>query len=154
MREFFADAGYWIALISPRDRLRERAIQVTVNLGDHRLVTSQMVLVEVLNHFAGQGDLARKAASETVIRLKTDPSTEVIEQSSDQFAKALELYGSRLDQTWSLVDCSSFVLMEERGIRDALAHDVDFVQAGFNALLRGVGMTRGKTGLGLHQAPP
>ena len=136
MREFFADAGYWIALISPRDRLRERAIQVTVNLGDHRLVTSQMVLVEVLNHFAGQGDLARKAASETVIRLKTDPSTEVIEQSSDQFAKALELYGSRLDQTWSLVDCSSFVLMEERGIRDALAHDADFVQAGFNALLR------------------
>ena len=136
MREFFADAGYWIALISPRDRLRERAIQVTVNLGDHRLVTSQMVLVEVLNHFAGQGDLARKAASETVIRLKTDPSTEVIEQSSDQFAKALELYGSRLDQTWSLVDCSSFVLMEERGIQDALAYDVDFVQAGFNALLR------------------
>ena len=136
MREFFADAGYWIALISPRDRLRERAIQVTVNLGDHRLVTSQMVLGEVLNHFAGQGDLARKAASETVIRPKTDPSTEVIEQSSDQFAKALELYGSRLDQTWSLVDCSSFVLMEERGIRDALAHDADFVQAGFNALLR------------------
>ena len=45
-------------------------------------------------------------------------------------------YSSRLDQSWSLVDCSSFVLMEERGIRDALAYDVDFVQAGFNALLR------------------
>ena len=136
MRAFFADAGYWIALISPRDRLRERAIQVTVNLGDHRLVTSQMVLVEVLNHFAGQGDLARKAASETVKGLKNDPNTEVVEQSSEQYDKALDMYASRLDQTWSLVDCSSFVLMEERGIQDALAHDVDFVQAGFNALLR------------------
>ena len=136
MREFFADAGYWIALISPRDRLRERAIQVTVNLGDHRLVTSQMVLVEVLNHFAGQGDLARKAASETVKGLKNDPNTEVVEQSSEQYDKALDMYASRLDQTWSLVDCSSFVLMEERGIQDALAYDVDFMQAGFNALLR------------------
>ena len=52
------------------------------------------------------------------------------------YEKRLDLYGSRLDQTWSLVDCSSFVLMEERGIQDALAYDVDFVQAGFNALLR------------------
>ena len=136
MRELFADTGYWIALISPRDRLRERVLQETYKLGGDRLVTSQMVLVEVLNHFARQGDLARKAASETVIRLKTDPSTEVIEQSSEQFEKALDLYDKRLDQTWSLVDCSSFVLMEERGIQDALAYDVDFVQAGFNALLR------------------
>ena len=136
MRELFADTGYWIALISPRDRLRERVLQETYKLGGDRLVTSQMVLVEVLNHFARQGDLARKAASETVIRLKTDPSTEVIEQSSEQFEKALDLYDKRLDQTWSLVDCSSFVLMEKRGIQDALAYDVDFVQAGFNALLR------------------
>ena len=139
MRELFVDTGYWVALISPRDRLHKRVVQATDNLGDHRLVTSQMVLVEVLNHFARQGDLARKAASETVMGLKTDPSTKVIEQSAEQFAKAVDRYGSRLDQTWSLVDCSSFVLMEERGIRDALAYDVDFVQAGFNALLRSDG---------------
>ncbi len=139
MGEVFADTGYWVALISARDDLRERAVQATNNLGNHRLVTSEMVLVEVLNHFARQGDVARKTAAETIMGLKNDSSTEVIEQSTAQFESAVSRYTSRLDQDWSLVDCSSFVLMEERGIRDALAHDIDFVQAGFNALLRSDG---------------
>ena len=136
MGEVFADSGYWIALISARDDLREAAVQATNNLGDRRLVTSEMVLVEVLNHFARQGDDARKTAAETIMGLKENPSTEVIEQTTAQFESAVARYANRLDQSWSLVDCSSFVLMEERGIRDALAHDVDFVQAGFKALLR------------------
>ena len=136
MGEVFADTGYWIALISARDDLRESAARATNNLGNRRLVTSEMVLVEVLNHFARQGDVARRTAAETVMRLRNNPSTEVIEQTAGQFESAVSLYVNRLDQSWSLVDCSSFVLMEERGIRDALAHDVDFVQAGFNALLR------------------
>ena len=136
MGEVFADTGYWIALISARDDLRESAARATNNLGNRRLVTSEMVLVEVLNHFARQGDVARRTAAETVIRLRNNPSTEVIEQTAGQFESAVSLYVNRLDQSWSLVDCSSFVLMEERGIRDALAYDVDFVQAGFNALLR------------------
>ena len=136
MGEVFADTGYRVALICASDDLRERAVQATNNLGNDRLVTSEMVLAEVLNHFARQGDVARKTAAETVIGLKNDSSTEVIEQSTAQFAKAVDRYGSRLDQTWSLVDCSSFVLMEERGIRNALAYDIDFVQAGFKALLR------------------
>ena len=35
-----------------------------------------------------------------------------------------------------LTDRISFVVMEERGITDALAYDQHFVQAGFRALLR------------------
>ena len=136
MDEVFADTGYWIALISARDDLRESAVQATNNLGNRRLVTSEMVLVEVLNHFARLGDIARKTAAETIIGLKNDSNTEVIEQNTEQFESAVYRYANRLDQNWSLVDCSSFVLMEERGIRDALAQDIDFVQAGFNALLR------------------
>lgn len=136
MGEVFADTGYWIALISTRDDLRESAAQATNSLGNRRLVTREMVLVEVLNHFARQGEVARRTAAETVMRLRNNPSSEVIEQTAGQFESAVSLYVNRLDQSWSLVDCSSFVLMEERGIRDALAYDVDFVQAGFNALLR------------------
>ena len=136
MGEVFADTGYWIALISTRDDLRASAAQATNNLGGRRIVTSEMVLVEVLNHFARQGDVARETAAGTIMGLKNDSNTEVIEQNTAQFESTVSRYANRLDQTWSLVDCSSFVLMEERGIRDALAYDVDFVQAGFNALLR------------------
>jgi predicted nucleic acid-binding protein len=37
---------------------------------------------------------------------------------------------------WSLTDCISFVVMNERKIRRALAYDHHFEQAGFEPLLR------------------
>ncbi len=136
MRVVFADAGYWVALINRRDQLGERAEEVTTSLGSFQIVTTEMVLIEVLNHFSARGVRARTAAFEGIADLKLNPNIDVIPLTSAQFEKAVDRYGSRLDQSWSLVDCASFVLMEERGIGDALAHDVDFVPAGFNALLR------------------
>ncbi len=49
MRTVFADAGYWIAMLG-NDKLTGRAREVTNQLGQHRIVTTQMVLVEVLTH--------------------------------------------------------------------------------------------------------
>jgi hypothetical protein len=43
---------------------------------------------------------------------------------------------SRPDKDWSLIDCISFVVMEEEGIQEALTADQHFEQAGFTALLR------------------
>ena len=53
-----------------------------------------------------------------------------------QFQAAVEHYADGPDQTWSLTDCASFLVMEERSISEALAYDRDFEQAGFTALLR------------------
>jgi predicted nucleic acid-binding protein len=36
---------------------------------------------------------------------------------------------------WSLTDCISFVVMEERGVTEALTSDRHFEQAGFASLL-------------------
>ncbi len=132
----FADTGYWVALIHVADPLRQRVEQVTNQLGDRRIVTSELVLVEVLNYFARHGEVARAKAVQTVLQLLDDPDVEVVEHNGTHFKASVTRYESRLDQSWSLVDCSSFLLMEERGIRDALAQDIDFVQTGFNALLR------------------
>lgn len=52
------------------------------------------------------------------------------------FEAGLQLHEERGDKTWLLTDCISFVLMERHGIRQALAFDVHFEQAGFEALLR------------------
>jgi predicted nucleic acid-binding protein len=48
MRTVFADAGYWIALLIPNDELRERAESAARQLDPYRVVTTEMVLVEVL----------------------------------------------------------------------------------------------------------
>ena len=136
MKVVFADSNYWVAIINPRDQLHDRARRVTADLGESQIVTSEMALVEVLNHFSRGGSEDRELTVEFIRRLRSKPTVEVIPQTSDQFHTAVARYAASIDQSWGLVDCSSFILMEERGIQDAFAHDRDFVQAGFNALLR------------------
>ena len=55
---------------------------------------------------------------------------------SDQlYFKARSLYEARMDKEWDLVDCVSFVVMEDLGIDRALTADKHFRQMGFRALL-------------------
>ena len=136
MREVFADAGYWIAMLSLRDELHAKAVTATERLGAVRMVTTRMVLVEVLNFMAGAGEYGRRLASGMVDRLERSPDVEIIAQTDMQFRAALDRYASRADQSWSLTDCASFLVMEQRSIAEALAFDRDFEQAGFVALLR------------------
>jgi uncharacterized protein len=45
------------------------------------------------------------------------------------------IYNSRSDKDWGLTDCTSFVVMSERNLTEALTTDSHFQQAGFRALL-------------------
>ena len=136
MKEIFADAGYWIAVLDRDDELHERARSATGRFASCRTVTTQMALVEFLNFMGRAGEHKRKLASLMVERLERSPNVEVVPQTSSQFRAAVERYASRPDQSWSVVDCASFLVMEERSITEALAYDRDFEQAGFVALLR------------------
>ncbi len=135
MTRVFADAGYWIALLNPRDNLHRKAREISAALGRTRTVTSEMVLAEVLNAFANKGELLRGAACALVDRVRSSPNAEVVPMTSNAFREALERYRSRTDKSWGLTDCTSFLIMEQKGITDALSADRDFQQAGFNALL-------------------
>ena len=57
-----------------------------------------------------------------------------IDKASD--TKAWELCKARPDKAWSLVDCTSFVLMKQLKIQEALTTDQHFEQAGFIRLLK------------------
>ena len=136
MPEVFADTGYWIALFNANDALHGKAREITRELGSFRIVTTEMVLVEFLNYAGGAGSEARRLAGARVKEISEAAHVEVVAQTSSQFWAAVDLYAARLDQHWSLADCASFLLMEERGIQEALAFDHHFEQAGFTALLR------------------
>lgn len=132
----FADAGFWIALLDDEDPLNARATELTVRQPPLSIVTSEMVLVEVFNHFSRSGPQGRLAVNSFVEKLLAADEVEVVQQSSEQFWTAARRYADRLDQRWSLTDCASFLVMEAHGIDQALAYDRDFIQAGFKALLR------------------
>ena len=136
MRTLFADAGYWIAIMYPGDQLHQRARTIAAGLGPVHIVTTQMVLTETLNFMSALASLDGDSRRRWSNSCRTNLNVEIVEQTDTQFRAALDRYAQRSDQTWSLTDCASFLVMEERNITEALAYDRDVEQAGVVALLR------------------
>ncbi len=136
MSQVFADTGYWIALLNPRDELHKRAREVSAALGSTQIVTSEWVLMELLNSFAERGTQFRAVVSRTVAAIRDTPGVIVVPQTSASFVEAFQLYQDRPDKNWSITDCSSFLIMRQYGIDAALTYDRHFEQANFKALLR------------------
>ena len=135
MNVVFADTGYWEALLNPKDNLNAKARAISSNLGKSRILTTEMVLDELLAALSPPPE--RAIAILGVDAICANPNVEVVPQTSIQFREAFDLYKRMADKAWSLTDCASFVIMKTRGITEALAHDRHFEQAGFKALLRG-----------------
>lgn len=135
MDDVFADACYWIAKLNERDSLHEIAALLSDTLGSRRIVTTELVLGEVLNFFAELGPTNRRGAVALVRELQDDPDVDVVKLSDIRFGEAVDFYNSRPDQEWGLVDCASFQLMETRNIQEALTNDHHFTQAGFTILM-------------------
>jgi len=136
MRTVFADTVYWVALANPRDAFHPSAVETAKQLGDHRIVTSELVLVEVLNMLSAHGVALRRGAVELAQSIAGDESLELVPQTTQLFRDALILYRDRPDKRWSLTDCASFRIMEQRKLTEALTYDQHFEQYGFRALLR------------------
>ena len=136
MKYIFADTGYWVALLNPGDNLHPKASFLSRSLQPCHIVTTEMVLVEVLNDFSKRGDYLRDAAARFIQNLYQHTNTTIIEQTSIQFKEALDLYIQRRDKAWSQTDCVSFNIMQEYSLVEALAYDKHFVQAGFQPLMR------------------
>lgn len=138
MKKVFADTGYWIALLNPYDDLHDKAKKLSQSLKSVTIVSSQMVLTEVLNEFSKRGENFRKITTQFIEQLAQKPYIIIVPQTDQQFQDGLELYKQRPDKQWSLTDCVSFVIMKQMGISEALAYDKHFEQAGFIALLRNI----------------
>ena len=98
------------------------------------MLVTEYVLCETVNNLSKGAD--RPRAHRIVEMISGDPSYTLVHASSELFAAGLRLHRDRPDKEWSLTDCVSFHLMRERGITRAMAYDIHFEQAGFEALLR------------------
>jgi uncharacterized protein len=80
VKTVFADTGYWEAVLNPNDRLHERSQAASKALGKVRLITSEMVLSELL---AALSKLpVREMAVAGVNRIRANPNVEVVRPCS------------------------------------------------------------------------
>lgn len=132
----FVDTAAWIASVIKRDSLHEQTIAVMNELKskDAKLITTESVLFEFANALSSVQHRSKAIAFIDVIR--TLSNIEIISSNEDLFEKSLTLYRDRNDKEWSLTDCSSFIVMQEKQMIYAFTSDKHFEQAGFIKLLQ------------------
>jgi predicted nucleic acid-binding protein len=129
----FADTYYYPAVLNARDTAHQRAIGLSQQLRGP-VVTTEFILLELGDGMAPPP--ARQAFVRFCNALRADPLVEIVQASNGLLARGLALYAGRPDKEWSLTDCISFVVMQDRDITEALTGDHHFEQAGFVALLK------------------
>ena len=133
MKIVFADTSFYVAALSPRDVNHARAEAVGRGFRG-RAVTTEYVLLEVATFFC---EATHRAVFLGLLQtLQKDPEVTIVPASADLWQRGVALFAARPDKDWSLTDCISFVVMQERSITDALTADHHFEQAGFIALLK------------------
>jgi uncharacterized protein len=127
----FVDTSFALALINERDQYHDQAENLSHRFENSPLITTDAVLLEIGNAMAKD---FREEAVAVIKVLRGSERVEVIETGERLFEKGLEVYEKYSDKTWGLVDCISFVVMQEHGLTEALTFDGDFTQAGFIAI--------------------
>ena len=135
MNKLFVDTLHLAALINPRDQWHSKSVEVEIATSSIDLVTTEDVLIELLNFYAEHGEFKRRKVTEFVREILLDVRVDVSSRSETEFLEALELYESRLDKGYSLTDCFSMNICRELGIGEILTHDSHFEQEGFQILL-------------------
>jgi predicted nucleic acid-binding protein len=135
--EVFVDSSGLYALADHRDSAHARAKEYVSRLvrSGTRLVVTDYVIDESCT-------LAKiRAGGDAALRL-----LEIVERSRafqicwvgiEYFEAAKVFFRRHVEHGYSFTDCTSFVVMRDMGMRDALTTDRHFTEAGFHALLRG-----------------
>ena len=132
--EIFADSFFWIALANPADAFHQTARAFDLANPEGALVTTDEVLIEFLNYFAGAGERKRGIVVGMFREAMQHASINVLPQTRQSLLSGLDLYKSRGDKAYSLTDCISMTTMRERNITEVLTHDHHFSQEGFTLL--------------------
>ena len=127
------DTFYVQAVLNTDDAYHARALALAPRVeAATETVVTEAVLTEIGDALS---DKDRWAAVAFIQACYATPNMTVVPVSTELLARALAQYQSRLDKTWGLTDCISFVVMEERELTLAATGDRHFRQAGFTPLL-------------------
>ncbi|MGI8542239.1 MAG: type II toxin-antitoxin system VapC family toxin [Aridibacter sp.] len=135
MNTVFADTFYWIAVLNPKDQWHRQALEIKELLGDIKVVTTETVMIELLNYFAEFGKDSRQSTVDSVRTIMTDEKVDFISHINEIYLEALDFYEKCLDKGYSLTDCISMLTMKSLDLQEILTHDNHFEQEGFTDLL-------------------
>jgi predicted nucleic acid-binding protein len=134
----FADTSGWASAADRRQSFHN--LSGTLIRQAHRtgrtIVTTNYVLAELASLLTSPLRIPRPLQIRYLTDLRAASWIEIVHIDTSSDAAAWQLWQSRPDKEWSFVDCASFVVMQRRGLTEALTTDHHFEQAGFVRLLK------------------
>ncbi|MCW1967193.1 MAG: PIN domain-containing protein [Anaerolineae bacterium] len=139
IRTVFWDSAAFVALINQRDTFNQQAKMLAFELGKQqaKLITTDAVLSETISGLSSV--IWRATVTEMINRLQQSAKTNVVEIvhiDPTLWHRGWQLWKQRLDKDWSLIDCISFIVMQDYGVTEAFTSDHHFEQAGFTRLMK------------------
>ncbi len=129
----FADTSWWVGWAVPRDGRHLDAVAVLERVGTaEKLLTTNHIVGETWTLLARRGSHQSAVAFlDRIEGLVSEKKVVIHSVTTDQEHKAWSWLRRHDERLYSFVDATSFQVMSERRIREALAFDGDFAAAGF-----------------------
>lgn len=131
----FADSSFFYALAAKRDPAHKVAASTFAALlrARRRVLTTDYVLDEALTLTKARTNAAVSLA--LLERVERSEAIDVELVDAGRFQAAKIFFRKHCDHDYSFTDCTSFIVMREFRIIDALTTDHHFREAGFRPLL-------------------
>ena len=111
MRTVFADSFYYFALLNDQDPAHEKAAAF-VRTFHGWMVTTGWVVTELGDGLANPAN--RPAFLAALNSVQAGRNTTVVACTDELLEAGIDLFRERPDKYWSLTDCISFVVMQEK----------------------------------------
>jgi predicted nucleic acid-binding protein len=138
MSNLFVDTSGWGNLVDRSQPFHTLAATLyrLARQQNYSILTTNYIIAELVALLTSPLRLTRLQIITFIQSLKQSPYINILHIDAATDAQAWQLLISREDKNWSLVDCSSFVVMRQRNITEALTNDTHFEQAGLVRLLK------------------
>ena len=127
MAEIFADTSGWANFFVRTEPFHDQARQWMQQWqAEERLVTTNYILLELVALFISPLRVPRREQIKIIETIKNVSWVEIVHVNAILDEEAWNLLKKREDKSWSLVDCTSFVVMRHRHITQAFTADHHF----------------------------
>lgn len=134
----FVDTSGWASFLVRHESWHELSgiLIRSASLTGRPLITTNYVLAELSALFVSPLRLSYSRRLEYLDTIRSARWIRTIHIDVHMDARSWDFMARHRDKDFSLVDCSSFLVMKELGISAAITTDRHFEQAGFTRLLR------------------
>jgi len=127
MNAVFVDTSAYYALFDKTDKNNPQAINF-LKTNTFPLVTTSLIVIETIN--LANARLGHEKAIKIGEKLYEGSLTTILSIVSEDEKKAWQIFRKYSDKNFSMIDCTSFAIMERLKIKKVFAFDVHFSQYG------------------------